>query len=76
MSARVTAGADIHFDSPRRLFGPTFVTDSREDGPRAYDVSPDGQRFLMLRLVPAPPAVLSFHVLLDWAGGLKPAAAR
>jgi dipeptidyl aminopeptidase/acylaminoacyl peptidase len=76
MSARVTAGADIQFDTPRRLFGPTFMVDSREDGPRGYDVSPDGQRFLMLRFVPAPAAVLSFHVLLDWAAALKPAAAR
>ncbi|HYT68744.1 MAG TPA: protein kinase [Vicinamibacterales bacterium] len=70
MAVPVTAGADIAFGAPRRLFGGDFMIDSREDGPRAYDVAPDGKRFLMFRSTfpdTAPPA---FHVLLGWASSL------
>ena len=75
MAVDVTPGATIQFGTPRRAFGGPFLIDSREDGPRAYDVSPDGKRFLMLveRYSAVPPPV--FHVLIDWrtqlTGGRK-----
>ncbi len=67
------SAAGLEFGAPRRLFGPTYAVDSREDGPRGYDVGPDG-RFLMFlpQATTAPP--LSFHVLLNWASTLKPGA--
>jgi serine/threonine-protein kinase len=72
MAVSVTGDADLRFGAPRRLFdGTRFLTDSRDDGPRAYDVSPDGKRFLMLvsETTPVPPPAV--QVLLNWVGELK-----
>ena len=62
----VAVGRDGTFGAPRKVFDGPYVIDNRQDGPRGYDVAPDGTRFLMLvpELVPAPPP--AFHVLLDW----------
>jgi hypothetical protein len=69
---RVTSGgADMQFGAPRRLFASSFVTDAREDGPRGYEVSPDGKRFLMLMDATTPVAPPVFQVLLNWVGELK-----
>lgn len=64
----VAVSGDGTFGTPRKVFGGSYVIDNRQDGPRGYDVAPDGKRFLMLvpELVPAPPP--AFHVLLDWTG--------
>jgi hypothetical protein len=40
--------------------------DSREDGPRGYDVAPDGKRFLMVQHVTAAAAAPGLHGLVDW----------
>ena len=43
------------FGEPRQLFAAgAYRGMSREDGPRQYDVTPDGKRFLMLRAETAP----------------------
>ena len=55
--------------SPRVLFEGPF----RTDGPfRGYDVTPDGQRFLMVQEVPQPPTSASQMVLVqNWVEELK-----
>jgi Tol biopolymer transport system component len=71
MAVGVTRGDGITFGAPRRVFAGTFVVASSDDEPRAYDVSPDGKRFLMLvqqATAPPPPA---FQVLLNWVSDLK-----
>ena len=40
--------------------------DSPKDGPRWYDVAPDGKRFLMVQHVTAAAAAPGLHVLVDW----------
>jgi hypothetical protein len=56
--------------TPRVLFEGAF----RNDGPfRGYDVTRDGQRFLMVREVPVPPARVTRMVLVqNWTEELKP----
>ena len=71
MVVDITAGPSLDFGAPRILFRGNFVVDSREDGPRAYDVMPNGQQFLMLVPKPSTAPAPDFHVLLNWADGLK-----
>jgi len=52
---------------PRLLFEGKFALGTVEDS--AYDVSADGQRFLMLK--PAPPHPEPLNVLLNWSEELK-----
>jgi len=71
MAVSVTDGPDLVVGAPRRLFSGDYMIDARDDGPRAYDVSPDGKRFLMfVDERPAPLAPPSFQVLLNWAAAL------
>jgi dipeptidyl aminopeptidase/acylaminoacyl peptidase len=72
MAVDVRQGSAIEFGPPRRVFSGAFVIDSREDGPRAYDVSPDGRRFLMLMPTTSSVPPPAFHVLIDWAAQLPP----
>jgi eukaryotic-like serine/threonine-protein kinase len=55
--------------SPRVLFEGPF----RNDGPfRGYDITPDGQRFLMVQEVPQPPTSVSQMILVqNWVEELK-----
>jgi hypothetical protein len=69
----VDVGTDpaLAFGTPRLLLPGNFMIDSREDGARAYDVSPDGRRFLMLvaqRSATPPPTI---NVLIDWIAELR-----
>ncbi len=65
-------GSELQFGAPHRILENKFVVDARQDGPRAYDVAPDGKRFLMFvpELAKGPAPVM--HVLLNWVTGLKP----
>ena len=67
MAIDITGAGAPDFGAPRLLFGGDFLIDSAEDGPRSYDVAPDGKRFLMFVVRPstAPPPAL--HVVFDWA---------
>ena len=62
----VTPGTQLKFGPPRLLFGGNFVMDSREDGPRGYDVAPDGKRFLMIQTSPAAAPPPTLEVLFNW----------
>ena len=71
MAVSVTGGSDIQFGAPRTLFRGAYVADSSDDGPRSYDVAPDGKRFLMFvrDVTSVPPPV--FQVLIDWVADVK-----
>ncbi|MDQ3419049.1 MAG: hypothetical protein M3541_09740, partial [Acidobacteriota bacterium] len=58
------------FSAPRRLFSGSFVVDTREDGPRGYDVSPDGRFLMFVRewISVAPPEL---QVLSGWTASLR-----
>ena len=70
--ANVTSLSPFRIDTPRVLFeNKTFEYDST--GPiRSWDVSPDGQRFLVLRFAPGTDRpVTSMHLVLNWTEELK-----
>jgi hypothetical protein len=71
MAVRITTVPTFSAGSPRVLFEGPF----RVDGPfRGYDVTPDGQRFLMVQEVPQPPARVSQMVLVqNWVEERVPA---
>jgi len=63
MAATVSAGPDLHADPPRPLF---TIRGAFSD----YDVSPDGQRFLVT-VPPRENADPATVVVLDWMEGLR-----
>ena len=69
MAVPITTTPTFSVGTPRVLFEGPF----RIDGPhRGYDVTPDGQRFLMVREVPQQPASVSQIVLVqNWLEELK-----
>jgi len=69
MAVPITTTPTFSAGTPRMLFEGPF----RIDGPfRGYDVTPDGQRFLMVREVPQPPARVSQMVLVrNWFEDLE-----
>jgi Tol biopolymer transport system component len=66
----VNGGPSLTVGIPRVLFRSKHGTLA---GIRAYDVSPDGQRFLMIELGPLTWAqpVKEFHLILNWFEELK-----
>jgi hypothetical protein len=72
ISIPVTLGSDLQFGPSRLVFGSDFVSNSREDGPREYDLTADGSRFLMIAAVPQTGVKLpTIQVLLNWWLGLS-----
>jgi hypothetical protein len=67
MAMEVTPGPQIQFGAPHLLFAGNYFVDSREDGPRAYDVAPGGKRFLMVQIEAAAGSGPALHVMVDWA---------
>jgi hypothetical protein len=62
MAVSVTTSPTFSAGTPHVLFEGAF----RTDGPvRGYDVTPDGQRFLMVQEVPLPPSRVSQMVLVQ-----------
>ena len=59
-------GSELQFSAPNVLFSGPFAVESDMDHPRAYDVSPDGARFLMLREELPSGDVPRLDVILDW----------
>jgi serine/threonine-protein kinase len=70
MSVPVQFGADVMFGSPRPV-----VKWPNVDGGRAYDVSADGQRFLLLKDAPTAAgqksALPEIHLVINWFEELK-----
>jgi serine/threonine-protein kinase len=71
MSVPVEPGERFSFDPPRRLFeGRYFIGTGGAVG-RTYDVSPDGQRFLMIKPVSDGDESQSIVVVQNWQEELK-----
>jgi eukaryotic-like serine/threonine-protein kinase len=71
MAVDVAPGPAFAFGLPRRVFSGEYHMRSTEDGPRGYDGSPDGKRFLMVRNNPSPAPPLALHVIFNWLGLVK-----
>jgi serine/threonine-protein kinase len=54
MRVAVEAGVEWKAGTPMRLFGPPYLWTIPNFGGRLYDISPDGQRFLVLKSVDTP----------------------
>jgi hypothetical protein len=69
MAVPVTTTPTFSAGTPRLLFEGAF---SLGGGFRGYDVTPDGQRFLMVQEAPQPVAHVSQMTLVEnWAQELK-----
>jgi serine/threonine-protein kinase len=71
ISVRAAAGDDIiQFGRPRELFRGPFVSELMPFG-RMYDVTPDGQRFLMVRRPEQDRSLERVVVVLNWLEEVK-----
>ena len=64
----------IAADTPRVLFTGPYVATPVGAGPRNYDVSPDGQSFVMVRR--ANSSEMHLHVIHNWFAQLRPQTAE
>jgi len=65
MSAAVEPGSAFVAGVPARLFETPYYLGGSVSLGRTYDISPDGQKFLMIKPEPGPPA--SIVVVQNWA---------
>jgi len=75
-SVRVTPGESFIASTPEKILSAPYYRGSSALGLdlRAYDVFPDGQRFLMIKepqATPTGPPVVDINVVLDWSEELK-----
>jgi hypothetical protein len=69
MAVEVTAQPAFSAGEPKTLFEGPYVISPRSAAD--YDVSPDGQRFLMLKSADAAPRPEQINVVLNWFEELK-----
>ena len=75
-SVRVAPGESFIASTPEKILSAPYYRGSSALGLdlRAYDVFPDGQRFLMIKepqATPTGPPVVDINVVLDWSEELK-----
>ena len=66
-----TQGQTLTAGSPKVLFEGRYVRHSTPPGFQYYDISPDGQRFLMLKEEELAEAQGQINVVLNWFEELK-----
>jgi serine/threonine-protein kinase len=66
MAVDIMPGQSFKAGSPHLLFEGQFARRPGTDGEANYDISPDGQRFLMIKAADAPQTVAQLHVVLNW----------
>ena len=67
-AAPVASGATFEVETPQKLFEGRFVAERAVSGSQSYDVSPDGQRFL---LVQPTDQSSQLHVVVNWFEALN-----
>ena len=75
MTVKVESSPDFRAGTPTMLFERAYFAPPRGLAGRAYDVSADGQRFLMLKdVISADPASSQARIVLvqNWFEELKP----
>ena len=72
MEVDISTDGEFLASKPRQLFEGSYVRSSAGYARANYDVSPDGQRFLMVKPVEQKSAPLTqIHVVLNWSEELK-----
>ena len=69
LAVDVVTNPTFEHGRPRKLFEGRYALGDVKDDTRAYDVAPDGQRFLMLRPEPEPSTDLK--VVVNWYDELQ-----
>ena len=69
MSAEITTRPEFSAGKPRTLFAGDYVLSPRS--PANYDVSPDGQRFLLIKESEQESAFTQINLVLNWFEELK-----
>jgi hypothetical protein len=67
----VTTGEPIRVGRPSLLFEGDFVVASLVPGNPSYDVTPDGQRFIMVARAGDTPRPTRLEVILGWTQALE-----
>ncbi len=70
MAVPVSAGSDFKAGEPKQLFTGPYFREPISAHP-TYDVSLDGQRFLMVKAVKTPPFLGKIYVTTNWFGELE-----
>jgi eukaryotic-like serine/threonine-protein kinase len=65
----ITTAPDLVVGTPRRLFEGPYILSEIED--RNYDVTPDGQRFLMIRAADPSEGTVRLNAVVNWFEELK-----
>jgi hypothetical protein len=69
-----SAGTILNYDAPAELFDGGRLNNTHSSPPYPYDVSPDGQRFIIARATSPGgenPAFQPITVILNWTASLK-----
>jgi hypothetical protein len=66
LASRVTLGPELAWEPPRLVFETDFV----DTKGHSYDVSPDGQRLLVVKRT-RQPAATKLHVIQNWADKIE-----
>ena len=69
MRVSIQTSPELIIGKPEELFAGAYHGVS--DGPPNYDVSPDGQRFLMVKPGDQERTAAPIHIVLDWLEALK-----
>jgi eukaryotic-like serine/threonine-protein kinase len=69
LAVDVAANSTFEYGKPHKIFEGRYALGEVKDDTRAYDVAPDGQRFLMLRPERAPSTGLK--VVVNWYAELQ-----
>jgi hypothetical protein len=66
---RVSTRPDLTVTAPRKLFDGPYALSAIQD--RSYDVTPDGQRFLIVRHADAAQGTVRLNAIVNWFDALK-----
>ena len=70
LAVDVVTNSTFEYGKPRRLFDGRYALGDVKDDTRAYDVAPDGQRFLMLK-PETEPSTGDLKVVVNWYAELR-----
>jgi eukaryotic-like serine/threonine-protein kinase len=70
LAVDVVTNSTFEYGKPRRLFEGRYALGNVKDDTRAYDVAPDGQRFLMLK-TENEPSTGDLKVVVNWYDELR-----
>lgn len=71
MSVSISGGPALQPGAPQPLFDISLTGNAGLGTPSHYDVSPDGQRFLIATAAGDTPEISPIHLILNWPELLK-----